>query len=232
MPRRPRSFSPPDLPPAGGVITRLTRSTAVPGVVLLKVGRKTVGRIEDRDVQALGIGEGVEWTSDLRDAVARAMSVAAARAYALSTCSRRAMSRQTLITKLRQRGLAQAETASIASDLAAKGVIDETKLAEHLVETEIARKPSGSRLLMAKLRSRGIDARTAKSAVDAAVSSSDYDPLEQALTLGRRKLRVMPRKLDAPARKRRLYAQLARRGFDADVCARAVRTLIASAEVE
>lgn len=230
MPQRPRSFAPPELPPPGGVITKLTRSVAVPGVVLLKVGRKTVGRVDERDLGKLGIGEGVAWTSDLRDVVTRAMTFAAARSYALSACSRRSMSRQMLATKLRQRGLDQPAAVAIANDLAAKGLIDESKLAEHLVETEIARKPAGSRLLMAKLRQRGIDARTAKTAVDTATSSEDYNALEQALTLGRKKLRVMPQRLDTAARKRRLYAQLARRGFDADVCAKAVSKLISASD--
>lgn len=215
------------LPPAGGVITALARSVAVPGMVSIRLGRKTAGRIEESACQSLGIEVGVVWTDDLRTRVERAMILAAARTFALNSAAYRPMSRQMLVTKLRRRELDETSARAIAEDLARRGVINEAAFAEQIVDSTIRRKPAGARLLEAKLRSRGIEGKVAKSAVTRATSDPSYDALAEALTLARRKLRVMPRKLDAIGVKRRLYAQLARRGFDPDVCAKAVAKALA-----
>lgn len=215
------------LPPAGGVITALAKSVAVPGMVSIRLGRKTAGRVDEASCRSLGIDIGVAWTDDLRSRVERAMILAAARSFALNSAAYRPMSRQMLVTKLRQRELDQASAREIADDLARRGVIDEAAFAEQIVDSTIRRKPAGARLLEAKLRSRGIDGKVAKSAVTKATSDPNYDALAEALKLARRKLRVMPRKLDAIGIKRRLYAQLARRGFDPDICAKALAKAVA-----
>lgn len=225
---RRKTFAPrTPLPPAGGVVTTITRSVAIPGLVSIKVGRKTAGRIDEAACRALAIQPGTLWTDDLRSKVERAMIISTAREYALRTAANRPMSRQMLVTKLRQRDLDQASARAIAEDLAARGVIDEAAFAEQVVGSTIHRKPAGARLLEAKLRSRGIDGTIAKHAINRAMADPEYNALAEALKLARQKLRVMPRKLDAAAIKRRLYAQLARRGFDAAICGKAVAKALA-----
>jgi regulatory protein len=221
MARRIARFELPDLPPAGGsggVISAVLRSSSEPDVVTIRVGRKSGGRIGEAAASELGIVEGAVWTEHMRAAVAGAMRLAEARDWAVRAVARRAMSRSMLTTKLLQRGLERGHAARIAEELCQSGLIDEKAFAESLVETTLARKGAGKRLMLNRIRSKGIDGRTAGAAVEKITSEAGYDATEAALNLARRKVRAMGDRLDVQAKQRRLYGLLARRGFDADVC--------------
>jgi len=226
MARRSRRFEPPELPPAGGVITSIGLPATVPPVVVIRIGRRIAGRVAEQQAARLQIRAGLEWSEGLRAAVARSMMLAEAREWALHAAARRPMSRSMLVSKLRQRGLEQGPATRIAEDLAARGVIDERAFAEGVVETTLARKGAGKRFLTTRLRSRGIDSRLADQAVDRVTAASGYDARAAALELARRKLRTMPERLDRDARRRRLYGLLARRGFDAEICRGVVEELL------
>lgn len=226
MARRAATFEPPDLPPAGGVISVINRAPDVPDIITIRVGRKSAGRITESTAADLGIGIGVTWTDRMRDAVAAAMLLASAREWAIHAVARRSMSRAMLTNKLAQRGLARPAAARIAADLQAAGLIDEKSFAEGVVGSTIARKATGSRLLVNTLRAKGIEGKMAASAVEKVTRESDYDPRAAALDLARRKNRTMGTRLDAQARQRRLYGLLARRGFDSELCREVVETVI------
>ena len=74
--------------------------------------------------------------------------------------------------------------------------------------------------MMAKIRQRGIPAATASEAAEARLK--DRDVLADAVDLARRKARVLRPGEDPQVVARKLFAYLARRGFDADVCRAAV----------
>ncbi len=226
MARGPKRFEPPNLPPAGGAITSVARSAASPGIVTIRLGRRTAGRLSEAEAINLSAREGVAWSEDLRAAVARRMMLADAREWALHAAARRPMSRAMLSSKLRQRGLDQPAATRIAEDLAARGVIDERAFAEGLVESTLARKGAGKRLLTTRLRARGIDSRTAGQAVERVTTESGYDARASALELASRKLRTIRPGLAPDAKRRRLYGLLARRGFDADICREVVEQVL------
>jgi len=225
MARRTARFAPPDLPPAGGVITSITRSPAAPDVFLIKIGKRAAGRIHESTAASLRIAEDAPWTDRLREAIASAMLEESAREWAIHAVARRAMSRAMLINKLRQRFLPPALAARIAEDLVARGILNEKSFAEGLVETTISRKAAGKRLLVTRLRSKGIHQRLATDSVEKVTTESGYDAREAALDLARRKLRSMGR-LNPEQRQRRLYGLLARRGFDSDLCREIVDRLV------
>jgi SOS response regulatory protein OraA/RecX len=66
--------------------------------------------------------------------------------------------------------------------------------------------------------------------VERIAAESGYDPRAAATDLARRKLRTLARKPDEQAKQRALYALLARRGFDSDLCRDVVRTVLGEAE--
>jgi regulatory protein len=187
-------------------------------MVVIKLGRRSGGRIPEADADRLNIREGAEWTEDLRAAVTASIARAKGRQYALNALGRRPMSRRTLLFKLRQRGLDEVSAAAIADELAAKGILNEASFAEGVVHAELTRKPAGKHLLMARLRQRGVEDAAARKAVTRAVEDPSYDARAGALDLARRKRRTMSPRLEPEAVRRRLYAALARRGFDPDVC--------------
>ncbi len=79
----------------------------------------------------------------------------------------------------------------------------------------LAREPAGPRLLQQKLYQKGLPRDLIDRLVADATADTD-DQREQATRFAETKLRSMQR-LDAPTRNRRLYGQLARRGFSPDV---------------
>ncbi len=226
MARRAARFEPPDLPPAGGVISVINRAPDAPDVLTIRVGRKSAGRIHESAAADLGIDIGVTWTDRMRDAVAAAMLLASAPEWAIHAVARRSMSRVMLTTKLTQRGLPRPAAARIAADLQAAGLIDEKSFAEGVVGSTISRKATGTRLLVNTLRAKGIEGKMAAKAVEKVTREADYDPRAAALDLARRKHRTMGTRLDPQARQRRLYGLLARRGFDAELCREVVATVV------
>jgi regulatory protein len=228
MARRAAKFAPPELPPssAASVITVLNRAPDDPSILTIRVGRKSAGRINELAAADLGIGIGAPWTDRMREAVASAMLLANARDWAIHAVARRAMSKSMLSQKLAQRGLPRPDATRIAAELQTAGLIDEKRFAEGVVETTLARKATGTRLLVNTLRAKGIEGKMAAKAVDKVTQESDYNPREAALALARRKLRVMGTRLEPQAKQRRLYGLLARRGFDAELCREVVATVI------
>ncbi|HVU62585.1 MAG TPA: RecX family transcriptional regulator, partial [Phycisphaerales bacterium] len=212
--RRAARFEVPELPLAGGVITAVVRAADEPDVLAIRIGRKTAGRVHERRAAELGIGEGVEWTERMRREVGAGMRDAAAREWAVSAVARRGMSRSMLVGKLVQRGLERGAAARIAEELSARGLIDERAFAEGVVASTLARKGAGKRLLLNRVRAKGVDARTAGDVVEKVTGESGYDAMEAALELAGRKLRVMGERLDGQATRRRLQGLLARRGVE------------------
>lgn len=212
---------------SGTSITALLPHPRDPMLVVVKSGRRTLGKVRGTDVQSLRLDIGSPITESLLAALDAAERAAEARTYAINAVSHRAMSTRTLIGKLKRRDVDESTASSIASDLAAKGILDDAAYAESVAHGELARKPAGKSFLVAKLRSRGVDDKTARAAADHAVSDPNYNAREQALTLARKKARSLTRLADPLAAKRRLYAQLARRGFDPETCAWATKQALA-----
>lgn len=217
-PSRNKAAKPTTPIPTGTPISALAPSPRQPGLFIIRVGRKRAGLIDAAQADALGIGVGALWTDDLAAAVTGFTRTAEARTAALRLLARRSMSRRRLLDKLRQRAIDPAAAESIADDLTRRGLLDDERYARALVESELARKPAGRSLLIGKLRQRGIEPALANTIVNEAVTDDSYNAREQALTLARRRIRVISARADPEAVRRRLYAQLARRGFGPDVC--------------
>jgi regulatory protein len=107
-----------------------------------------------------------------------------------------------------------------AAELERVGLLDDRKLAESLVRKQMGAKPAGKRVLVAKLRQRGIPGATAEEAVKQ--GTAGRDELADAVDLARRKARLFKAGEDPQVARRRLFAYLARRGFDGAICRAAV----------
>lgn len=221
---RPKTFAESvRIAPAGGVITRLVGSANRPDVVSIRVGRASGGAVRSSVAARLGVKPGAAWTAELRAEVLAAIAADKAREYAVKIAAGRPLTRMQVQQKLAQRGVAFGAARLIAEDLAARGIIDESALAEHVARGAFARKQSGKSLVVAKLRRKGVDAKTAQKAADLAEADAGVEPREAAIALARRKAARSPKGLEPRAAQRRVYAFLARRGFDPETCMAAVR---------
>jgi regulatory protein len=77
--------------------------------------------------------------------------------------------------------------------------------------------------VVTELRRRGVAADVADEAIDATLSEVDLDEEGAALNAAEKRMRAL-RSLEPAQQRQRLYAFLARRGFDSDV----VRKVIAA----
>jgi regulatory protein len=143
--------------------------------------------------------------------------VASARTAAIALLSRRDYTRRELAQRLADRGHDAGEIDAALDGLAHERLVDDRRVAAAHVRTAAGVKGRGRRRIEQELIARGIDRAVARDAL-AVVSTAD----ERAAVDRFLSRRGVPRRLDAPAR-RRLLQQLLRRGFPADVAAAALR---------
>lgn len=145
----------------------------------------------------------------------------AARKRALRLLKAKARSRRDLVSALIKRGVVKELAERIAGDLERAGLIDDRALAEATVRNQVERKPVGPGFLQARLARQGVPRQIAADAVRQGLAGRDA--LADATGLVKARLaRGNTREEDPRKARARLVAWLARRGFDPDVCFRAV----------
>jgi regulatory protein len=140
-----------------------------------------------------------------------------ARATALRLLTRRDYTAKELRTKLLDRDLPETEVASVLADLADEGLINDRRVAESFVRVASTLKGRGRLRISRELEQRGIDRAIIRDALAGL-------PIADETTAIRRFLdrKPLPARL-SPAEHRRVFSQLVRRGFSADLIAKALR---------
>ena len=152
----------------------------------------------------------------------RATSIDDAREAALQLLDRARRTRFDLGRRLKDKGYASATVAEALDRLAAVGLIDDVEYARAFLASRWSRRSAGWRRLELELRRRGVaaaDVAAARARLEAEVGASDD------LAAARRVVSQVARRyagLDPRVRRQRLYALLARRGFDGDAIRRAL----------
>ena len=206
-------------------ISALRPTNRDPNRSTVKVDGKAVGTLANQLIADLDLKVGSPWTDDLAERVGGAVVYDKAFRAATSRLARRAMSRGMLRQKLRTvKEPAPPDVIERVLDrLTELGFIDDRAFGEALIRETTRSKPAGPMLLRQKLMQKGVD----RELIDGLVADATDDREEQAegaTEIALKKVRSMQR-LDAAARKRRLYGQLARRGFTPD----AIRAAMAAA---
>jgi len=135
----------------------------------------------------------------------RAVAMLAARSYGTSE-----LRRQLLL-----KGCAASEVADAIARLAAAGYLDDAAYAKLVVRSKLLNGGMSPRRLRAELHRRGVDPDTAERAIRDVVQDESIDLAAVLDQLARRKARTLAGH-DDMTRRRRLYAFLARRGYDRD----------------
>jgi len=209
---------------AGASIAALRPTPKDPSLVGVVVGRKRVGVVDAGELDALGLRVGAAWTPDLAARVARAGAAARAHRFMLRSLGARAQSRGMVLDRLRRKGFDDDAARAAVERLERAGLIDDEAFAHAMARTVLSRGPVGVRRLQQTLLAKRLDRDLADRVAREALA--DRDGSDDALALARRRARSLPASLDERAASRRIYAYLARRGFEADACARAVRTAL------
>jgi regulatory protein len=146
----------------------------------------------------------------------------ACREAALKLLERTRRTRTDLEKRLKDKGYAMATVAPVLDRLTEVGLVDDAEFARAWLAGRWGRKPSGWRRLHQELRSKGVsddDVERARELL--AERGSAPDEVESAARLVAQARKRMAR-LDPQKARQRLYALLARRGYDADTIRRAL----------
>jgi regulatory protein len=147
----------------------------------------------------------------------------AAREVALRLLERTRRTHADLRRRLRDRGYTPAAVEQVLERLAGVGLIDDVEFARAYLSGRWGRKMAGWRRLEMDLRRRGVSAADVEQA--RARVESEIGPVNE-VTAARRVIAQAARRLaalDPRTKRRRLYALLARRGFEGDAIEQALR---------
>ena len=150
----------------------------------------------------------------------RSLDLEACREAALRLLERQRRTRSDLERRLRDRGYAGATAAQVLDRLAGVGLVDDAEYARAFMAGRRARRSAGARRIEQELRARGVsadDIEAARLRLDA--EQGGMDELAAARKVVAQAAR-RSRGLEPRLRRQRLYALLARRGFDGDVIRR------------
>lgn len=170
----------------------------------------TVGKVIDERLEA---------------AIARETAIVATYDRALNMIALRARAASELRKLLVRKG-EPAELVDIAIErLLRAGFLDDTSFAKQFVRMKAAGAGLSRRRLQQELVRRGVARNIADTAIGEVFADEQIDEEEAIDRVARKKLRSLTT-LDAQVQRRRLYAFLARRGYDSDAIARTVRAVV------
>jgi regulatory protein len=179
-------------------------------------------------LERLGLRVGVEVSPRLLTALAdetaavavydRALRLLAGRGYAVAELSRR----------LTRTGAEARHVAVTIERLTAIGALNDAEYARSLTRSRVRSRGTSARRVKQELWRQGVAADVAADAVEAVFVEEAVDESATVERLARRRAEALSG-LDPAVRRRRLYAYLARRGYDSDDIRRALEAIGANA---
>ena len=140
----------------------------------------------------------------------------------LELLERALRTRHDLERRLKERGFAAGEIAATLDRLAEVGLVDDVEFARTWLAGRWGRRPSGWRRLQQELRAKGVSQEDAERARELLSERGGApDEVQSAAKLAAQARKRYAR-LDPQVQRQRLYALLARRGYDSDVIRRAL----------
>lgn len=144
---------------------------------------------------------------------------------ALDMLEARARGSEELRRLLVRKGEPPADVDAAIARLQANGLLDDATYARQFARSKLLGAGLSRRRLQQELSRRGVDRDLSADAIDAVFTDEAVDDATTIERVALKKLRTLS-KLEAATQRRRLYAFLARRGYDADDIQRALRTLL------
>ena len=211
------------------VITGITPSARKAGRFdLLVDGRhEATLSIETVERLALSIGRAYE---GVRDAVSREAALLATYDRALNLLALRARSSRELRRQLVRKGEPADQVDAAIARLQVAGFLDDGAFARQFARSKAVGAGMSRRRIQQELGRRGVARQIGDDAIADVFAEEQLDERAVVEQAARKKLRSL-KNLDADTRKRRLYAYLARRGYDLDDIRRAMQA-VGSAELD
>ncbi len=205
------------------VITAITAHAKKPGRFEVFVDGQPEGAVSVEAIERLRLGVGVSF-DPVRPAFAAELALVATWDRATRLLAARARSRAELRRQLLLKGEAAGAVDAALDRLERAGYLDDADYARQFARSKALGRGMSRRRVQQELAKRGISRELAEAALADVFADEGVGEGEAVARLARKKLRSLIR-LDAPTRRRRLYAFLARRGFEHDDISRVLRDL-------
>jgi regulatory protein len=144
---------------------------------------------------------------------------------ALDLLAVRARSARDLRLRLRRAGAGDGEIAWACARLTQQGYLDDAAYARQVARARAVAGGVSRRRVITVLRQKGVAAEVAAEAIDAALADVDLDEYGAARSAAEKRVRALA-SLEPQKRRQRLYAYLARRGYEQDVIRRVVTEVL------
>jgi len=184
------------------------------------IGDVTLDFVADQVVRE-GRSVSREEAADVKAAVARTRVLD----KALDLLAVRARSSRDLRIRLRRAGAPDHDISWSIDRLAAQGFVDDAAYARQVARAKVLSGGVSRRKVVKVLRQRGVSAEVADEAIDATLADVELDEHGAALAAAQKRLRSLAA-LDPQVKRQRLYAFLARRGYEGDVVRRVLREVL------
>jgi regulatory protein len=189
------------------------------------VGGVTLGSVTVDFLADSGIREGSQLSAQQANDVVLAVNRTAVLDKALDLLAVRSRSARDLSIRLRRAGAGTADLSWTIARLEAQGFVDDASYARQVARAKALACGVSRRRVITTLRQRGVAADVAEEAIDSTLADVDIDEYGSALAAAQKRMRAL-RSLDATKRRQRLYAYLARRGYESSVVRRVLTEVL------
>jgi regulatory protein len=205
------------------LITAIVPSPRKPGRFDLLVDGRHEATVSIDIVERLGLATGRAYDA-VRADVRREAAVLATYDRALNLLALRARSARELRRQLVRKGEPAEQVDAAIARLLAAGLLDDAAFARQFTRTKAMGAGMSRRRIQQELSRRGVARDVGDGAIADVFAEEDLDEGAVVEQAARKKLRSL-RNLDAKTRKRRLFAYLARRGYDLDDIRHAIQAV-------
>lgn len=216
-----------------GRITAITASPRAAGRFDLVVDEVPVARLSIQGIERLGLRIGLEIDERMAAAIGQEATVSRGYDRAMAMLAARGRASGELRRLLVRKGESPEVVDQVIQRLTIAGFLDDASFARQFARWKGTGAGLSRRRIEQELGRRGVDRQVAAEAIAETFAEENVDEQAAIEAVAEKKLRTLA-KVEEPTRRRRLYAYLARRGYDADAISatvgRLTRGAIESAE--
>ncbi|MFL5576277.1 MAG: regulatory protein RecX [Gemmatimonadaceae bacterium] len=213
------------------VISGILESAKRAGRYVVQVDGKAFATVSLDVIERLRLAIGVVVGEGLAESLREEEAALGAYDRALNMLAFQPRSRRDLRRRLVQKGESEAHAEAAVERLAASGVLDDGAFARQFARSRVLGQGASKRRLQQELFKRGVERGVADEAIGEVLSDEGVDEGAVVERVARKKARSLGG-LDPAVRRRRLYAFLARRGYDGEVIRRAMAVVLGASEAE
>ena len=209
-------------------ITAILPSTRKVGRFALEVDGRDIGTLSIEAIERLRLAVGATLDDRAEQEVEREGEILRIYDRALNALAARGRASEDLRRMLVRKGEPADCVDRVIERLRHAGYLDDAAFAREFARYRALGAGLSRRRVQQELGKRGVARDVSVAAIDAVFRDEGVDEKASIERAARKKLRTLT-KVDIPTRKRRLYAFLARRGYDSEDISRVIRAMILEA---